>query len=380
MEFSESVLQEFSISKSLVTENGELNLYVDGEFKVVTTDDELREQLAGTGIRRAIAENLVNNYDPNVESSQAVNIDAVTSNADFFDRLESIFSDFGKSEPIEAPEEVVTPSQIEDVVPWLAGKGGLLQTYTDSYIQQGNANFAISAVRQSEEYAVFYPGIKRDDGSIRMNETQYEQTREGYFRVFLENGLNPTVFDAAGKFAELIAGDVSVPEFRTRVEKTRQAFIDNPIADEIKTYYSANFGMDLNDNAVLVAGLDPDMSVSILTNQISQAELGAEAALRNLDLNTQQAQRLLQAGITQEGASRLFARSADKIGTLNRLSRQQSRNNPITLQDVLQSDVYQDPAAAREQQTILAQQQSLSSVQTGARQTQTGQVAGLTEG
>ena len=65
MEFSESVLQEFSISKSLVTENGELNLYVDGEFKVVTTDDELREKLAGNRVRRANAENLENNYDPN---------------------------------------------------------------------------------------------------------------------------------------------------------------------------------------------------------------------------------------------------------------------------------------------------------------------------
>ena len=309
----------------------------------------------------------------------ATTSEGVTSNEDFFDKLESIFSDYGKKDALETPEEVVTPAQIEDIVPWLAGKGSLLQTYTDSYIETGNATFAIGAVRASAEYAEFYPGIKRDDGSVRMTETQYEQTREGYFRVFLENGLNPTVFDAAGKFAELIAGDVSVPEFRTRVEKTRQAFIDNPIADEIKAYYSANFGIDMDDNAVLVAGLDPDMSVSILTNQISQAELGAEAALRNLDLNTQQAQRLLQAGITQEGASRLFARSADKIATLNRLSRQQSRTTPITLQDVLQSDVYQDPAAARQQQTILAQQASLSSLQAGARKTQGGAVAGLEE-
>ena len=137
--------------------------------------------------------------------------------------------------------------------------------------------------------------------------------------------------------------------------------------------------MDLDDTAVLVAGLDPDMSVAILTNQIQQAELGAEAALRNLDLNTQQAQRLLQAGITQEGASRLFARSADKIGQLNRLSRQQGRNTPITLQDVLQTDVYQDPAAARQQQAIVAQQASLSSLQAGARRNQSGAVAGLEE-
>lgn len=378
MEFSDAVLQEYSISKSLITEDGKLNLYINGEFVEVEDDAGLRENLSGTGIRRAISENLVGNYDPTTESSQPT--DAVTSNEDFFDRLEGIFADFGKaSEPLDAPEEVFTPTQIEDVVPWLKGKGSLLQTYTDNYIETGNATFAISAVRASPDYKIFYPGIMRDDGSIRMNETQYEQTREGYFRVFLENGLNPTVFDAAGKFAELIAGDVSVPEFRTRVEKTRQAFIDNPIADEIKSYYSANFGMDLDDTAVLVAGLDPDMSVAILTNQIQQAELGAEAALRNLDLNTQQAQRLLQAGITQEGASRLFARSADKIGQLNRLSRQQGRNTPITLQDVLQTDVYQDPAAARQQQAIVAQQASLSSLQAGARRNQSGAVAGLEE-
>ena len=75
----------------------------------------------------------------------------------------------------------------------------------------------------------------------------------------------------------------------------------------------------------------------------------------------------------------MFARSADKIATLNRLSRQQSRTTPITLQDVLQSDVFQDPAAARQQQSILAQQASLSSLQTGARKTQGGAVAGLEE-
>jgi len=376
MPFSDSVLQEYSISKGLVTEDGNLNLYLDGEFKEVSSDSELRESLAGTGVRVAIAENLVGTYDPTGTSVSSTSVD---SNEDFFDKLEGIFENFGKSSAVDTPEDVLTPGQIEDIVPWLKGKGSLLQTYTNSYIETGSADFSIAAVRQSEEYPLFYPGIRRDDGSLRMTETQYEQTREGYFRVFLENGLNPTVFDQAGKVAQLIAGDVSVKEFRTRVERTRQAFIDNPLAEEIKSYYSANFGVDVNDEAVLVAGLDPDMSVAILTNQISQAELGAEAALRNLELNTQQAQRLLQAGITQEGASRLFARSADKIATLNRLSRQQSRTTPITLESVIQTDVFQDPAAARQQQAILAQQASLSSLQTGARKTQGGAVAGLEE-
>ena len=304
-----------------------------------------------------------------------------TSKDDFLDKLGSMFDNFGKpTEVPDIPEEVATPKQIEDLVPWFKGKGDLLQIYTDTYISTGSGDFSIAAVRNSAEYTTYYPGIKRDDGSLRMNETQYEQTREGYFRVLLENGLNPTIFDGLGKVSQLIAGDVSVPEFRSRVTATREAFVDNPKAAEIKAYYEANFNISLGDNAVFAAALDPDVSVGILNNQIDIAELGAEAALRNLDLNTNQAQRLLQAGITEEGATRLFARSADSIATLNRLSRQQNRTRQVGLEDVLQSDVFQDPAAKREQAAIIAQNVSGSYVATGARRGKTGSVEGLTEG
>ena len=76
----------------------------------------------------------------------------------------------------------------------------------------------------------------------------------------------------------------------------------------------------------------------------------------------------------------MFARSADSIATLNRLSRQQNRTRQVGLEDVLQSDVFQDPAAKREQAAIIAQNVSGSSVATGARRGQTGSVEGLTEG
>ena len=279
----------------------------------------------------------------------------------------------------DIPETVLTPKQIADLVPWLAGKGDLLQTYTNNYIETGSGDFAIAAVRQSEEYNKYYPGITRMDGSLRMNETQYEQTREGYFRILLENGLNPIVFDSAGKVAELIAGDVDVPEFRTRIEATRQAFVDNPKAAEIKAYYQTNFGVDLSDNAVFAAALDPLMSRSILLNQIDIAELGAEAALKNLDLNTEQARRLLQAGITEEGSIRLFARSAEAIKRLTALSAAQGRTAPINLQQQLDVQVFQDPTAQLTEQRILQQQASLSSLQTGAAKAQEGAVIGLEE-
>ena len=306
--------------------------------------------------------------------------EGTTSTEGFFEGINKIMEGYStNTDEVTIPDDLATPKQIEDLVPWLAGKGDLLDVYTDSYIETGSGDFAIAAVRASENYATYYPGITRDDGSIRMTETQYETTREGYFRVLLENGLNPTVFDSAGKVAELIAGDVDVPEFRTRIENTRTAFVDNPKANEIKSWYQANFGVDLSDNAVFAAALDPEVSRAILLNQIDQAELGAEAALRNLDLNTNQAQRLLQAGITEEGATRLFARSADAISRLSALSAKQGRKKVIDLGFTLETDVFQNPVEQREQAAILAQQASLSSASVGAAKTQGGAVAGLEE-
>jgi len=386
-EITNEILAENSINQSMLytddNDNKVVYVFKNDEYITATTAEELAEALSGGGV--AIAENLFENESyggtgtttgTDMDEGDASPTDDLSS---FFTKLNETISSIGRQDREDEPTFVPTPKQIEDIVPWLAGKGGLLQTYVDSYIETGNAEFALGAVRNTEEYALYYPGIKRVDGSLRMNEAQYEQVREGYYRILLENDLNPLVFEEAGKVSSLIAGDVSVSEFKTRIESARTAFTDNPIAEEIKAYYSANFQIDLTDNAVFAASLDPDISISILQNQISQAQLGAEAALRNLDLTTEQAQRLLQAGITQSGGQRLFARASDYIQQLNRLRMAQGRPNEINLQDIINTEVQQDPAAQREQERILNQNKAISTAQAGAATTQSGEVAGLTE-
>jgi|ETNvirenome_2_60_1030617.scaffolds.fasta_scaffold00083_12 hypothetical protein len=386
-EITNEILAENSINQSMLytdeNDNNVVYVFKNDEYITATTAEELSEALSGGGV--AIAENLFTNESyggtgttsgTDMDEGDASPTDDLSS---FFTKLNETISSIGRQDREDEPTFVPTPKQIEDIVPWLAGKGGLLQSYVDSYIETGNAEFALGAVRNTEEYALYYPGIKRVDGSLRMNEAQYEQVREGYYRILLENDLNPLVFEEAGKVSSLIAGDVSVSEFRTRIESARTAFTDNPIAQEIKDYYSANFQIDLTDNAVFAASLDPDISISILQNQISQSQLGAEAALRNLDLTTEQAQRLIQAGITQSGGQRLFARASDYIQQLNRLRMVQGRPNEINLQDIINTEVQQDPAAQREQERILNQNKAISTAQAGAAQTQGGEVAGLTE-
>lgn len=380
-EITNEFLAENSINRGLLytEDDGGNVVYVfkNDEYIAARTAEELTDALSGGGV--AIAENLFENESYGETDTTTGDTGDDLDLGGFFEKLDTTLNNFAVGDREDEPDFVPTPKQIEDLIPWLSGKGGLLQTYTNAYIETGSADFALATVRNTEEYGLYYPGIKRSDGSLRMNEAQYEQTREGYYRILLENDLNPLVFEEAGKVASLISGDVSVPQFKTRIESARNAFIDNPIAEEIKSYYQANFNMDLSDNAIFAASLDPDISIAILQNQIAQSELGAEAALKNLDLSTEQAQRMIQAGITQQGGMRFFARASDYIQQLNRLRIAQGRTNEIDLDNVIGSDITQDPAAVREQQRILQQQASESSVVTGAFKNQQGQVAGLTE-
>jgi hypothetical protein len=121
MAFSAEVLQEFSIGKSLITDEGVLNLYVDGEFDTATTDAELRNKLSGPGVRVAIAENLVGSYDPDGTSTDdtGTTVSGLTSTQDFFDSLTAIFENYATpedDEEIEIEEEILTPGQIEQKV------------------------------------------------------------------------------------------------------------------------------------------------------------------------------------------------------------------------------------------------------------------------
>ena len=92
MEFSDEVLQQFSISKGLVEEDGTLNLYVNGAFKEVTDDEGLIRELTGDGVRVAIAANLVGSYDPDSPgTADTSSASGLTSTQDFFDSLTAIF-------------------------------------------------------------------------------------------------------------------------------------------------------------------------------------------------------------------------------------------------------------------------------------------------
>ena len=168
-------------------------------------------------------------------------------------------------------EELFVPTieQAGQLVPFMRNKGNLLQTYVDTWAETGNDQLALQAVRDSDEYETYFPGNYRIDPStgqqagIRYTEAQYTALTDAYDRAFIEAGLNPDVFRDAEVYPALVAGDVGSQELTARINSARQAFIDNPLAEEVRAYYAQNFDIEMTDSALLASALDPSVGEGI---------------------------------------------------------------------------------------------------------------------
>ena len=275
-----------------------------------------------------------------------------------------------------APEFTPTIKQVEQLVPWLSQSGNLLQVYQDTWAETGDANFALAAVRDSEDYDTIFPGNKRADGSVRHSESEYKAIESGYKNVLSENGLNYKTFE--NKFATLISGAVSVAELSQRVGLVRRAIDENPDSDKVLEFYRDNYGIDMTKEGLLAASIDPGVSEEIFARRITMAEIGAEAKVAGAEISFGTVSELASAGVTEEQAASLFTQAVEEEKTLSSLAAAQGRED-LTTEEVVRSQALNDGETRKEIARILQQSAAESSIQTGARKTQTGAVSGLTE-
>lgn len=299
-----------------------------------------------------------------------------------FSNFESYFNslfenNYSQPPAFEAPEFIPTIKQVEQLVPWLSQSGNLLQVYQDTWSETGDPNFALAAVRDSEDYDNLFPGNKRADGSVRHNESEYKAIESGYKNVIIENGLNPKLFE--NKFGGLISGAISVAELSQRVGLVRRAIDENPDSDEVLKFYSDNYGIEMSKEGLLAASIDPGMSEEIFARKITMAEIGAEAASAGAAISFGTVSELASAGFTEEQADSLFTKAVESEKTLSALAASQGRQD-LTTEEVVRAEALNDGETQQEIARILQQSASQSSLNVGARKVQGGAVSGLTEG
>jgi len=258
----------------------------------------------------------------------------------------------------------------------------LLSIYIDAYIDSGNdGNEAGNVMRQSAEYAQAFPGNLNPDGvTVKYTENEYLQIVDSYKRKIESLGVNADLIITTDRIETLIENVVSPKEFGERVQSVYQNVLT--ALPQVKEYYQLNFGQELTDAEIIASAIDPNISQQLATGAIDantvvsqnivRGQIGGLAAAEGINLTLEQTESLRQQGVTAKTARKTFSQAAE----IQTLAQQQGRTTEVT--DIV-SGLTGDSAEQNRIERILGQQAGLSSAQTGAVRTQTGQYTGLEE-
>lgn len=265
----------------------------------------------------------------------------------------------------------------------------LIQAYIEGYNETGKPEFALANMRAIPEYSEMFQGIKRADGSLRMNEATYLSNKEAVIIHLNEAGLGgyaATKIDAL--FPTLLEGNVNPGEFKSRLDAVRKGLtnLDATLRESVGNQYQLYFEQELgepvtvNDEVLLAIAIDPEVTSDILTERLKVANIGARFVLATGDeLTADQASMFMSGSRTPEQTSQLFETAAARALTASRLSRRFKRGGEYTAVQLAQAEVTKDFETQQELSRISAQAASESAVELGARKTREGAVTGLTE-
>ncbi len=205
--------------------------------------------------------------------------------------------------------EIVRPA-------WMSDE--MYQEWLSFYLDAGgdgvaNANTrATQLFRASPNYETYFPGIKREDGSIRylgqFPEQVWQANMEGYRNAVEGVDVDPALME--DQYVALIEGDVAPDEFRARVDSLYRRVMSQ--GDNIRDWYGNNYGLDLTNSGIIASIMSDNVGNAVLEGRMTMAEIGGEATLRNFDVTTQFVDMLENQGMNRAEAQQFFG-SAERL-------------------------------------------------------------------
>jgi hypothetical protein len=242
---------------------------------------------------------------------------------------------------------------IQQQYPWMNAE--MLNAYVTTWGEYDDAGLALAQVRQTESYKTVFAGnYDSETGGVRMSESDYFANKASFDAVIVGSGLNPDYFEDEWLMA--LEGDVSPREMLARMEATQERVI--LASDEIRKYYSDNFGIDMTDAAILASAISPRIGEGILNKQIAMSEIGGSAAQRGFDIGKDFAE-MLQENIDPSQAGNFFGEARTLIPMMNILqARHSDPDDSFDLNDVSSALLFDDPETRRRIRIARAQEAS----------------------
>jgi hypothetical protein len=205
------------------------------------------------------------------------------------------------------------------IEPGASNDNGLFDQFLNGFINSGSAVEALQQVRESDAYANVFVGNRRDDGTLRMDETEWFAYKRGWSRTLAGFGLNPDEFMARDRLRESVEGEVSIAELNQRLQITQDGILDN--VDAIKQFYAQGYGIEMTAESILGMAIDPDIKRDLLEQRITAAQVGGEASMQGFVRSVERAEELARMGVSQTQARDLYGNAAQRLPGLSATTR-----------------------------------------------------------
>jgi hypothetical protein len=338
------------------------NLFVDGQlkegFRIATSDE--KEKWKAKQIANAAALNVSKDLSDKFK----------LSTPDLEGMMSQYFDAAQEAEAVSGPS---TFDRVKGLYPWLDER--LVRVYLDKFADSGDAVLAQAEMRADPIMDTVYPGIRREDGTLRMNEQEYVVAVDKMKADLRSFNLNPTEFEE--DIVQAISGDVSPLEWQRRLEAGYEGVVNN--IPQVKQAYLDNFGIELPDESIFAMFVSPNVATKILEGNIRASQVLGEAEAAGLPgISAQVAASLSKQGLTQEQARQGFQGAALNLPNIQAAAKAQGRQ-VLTAAEYVEATQLGSADDVSALNRILEQQRSGSTAATGAAQNQEGQTTGLTE-
>ncbi|MFQ5524366.1 MAG: LysM peptidoglycan-binding domain-containing protein [Acidimicrobiia bacterium] len=266
--------------------------------------------------------------------------------------------------PVPGSERVNFRARAQALYPFLPAE--LLDIFARAWAETGDVSLALAQTRADPAYDRFFPGIKRDDGSLRLSEAEYLSRMDGYKLILGQFNLNPEVFQ--NRLVEAIEGELSVGEFASRMSAAYSQIIS--FLPQAREFYASNYGLELTDEAIFASFIDPDLGNAVLSQRIAVSQIGGAAAAAGFNLDLTFAERIRQRGLDFGQAQGFFDQAREQIPTLGRLAQRFGVDKTVDLGEFAGATIFADPFQRRRVRRLLAAEASSFTPQEGRVRTQ----------
>ena len=321
----------------------------DGEEIYITPGPSQAEEELATAEEKALA--IINSFLKSFENS-------------------NIYTGSDTTPEFEEETETYTPTKDDAAALYPYFPSNILDGLISKWTETGSIDIALATVRGSDEYAKAFPGIRREDGTLRMTEIQYLELKDGMKDALRTYNLNPDIF--ADEITSAISGDVDIQEFKARLEFGYEQLVNNK--DQVLEIFNEQYGYAIDETSLFAMFISPTISTAVLENQILTSQILAEAEIATVSVGLTTAEKFVEADVSQRDAAKVFARTDELSGLTGAAA---GRGTTITEEQIALGVAGLSPQELGLVKRVAAQEASESAIQTGASTTQDGKVVGL---